>query len=563
MNGNGENDMAGLNEMYKKSKNEFDNTNGKSKKCNDIFISYRNDGEGNNFAARLFETLSSKNYSVYFNSNEQHSGSFPDRLKEAIEKCIDFVLIVSHGCLDGLKTRRETDWVRAEVLYAYKIGKRITPVYIGKADVPNSDVWKDYPNEIRFLFSLQSVYLPERFEISPISDLLSKFVSKPSKEIYRDIANSNKEYDLHKDFIETLKKAEAGDTEAMFEIGCMYYHGFANKNDCNGKTNYSEAAKWFQRAEENNTYLRPYIYALIGNLYYRGQMPYEEQSFKKAMEYYEKAAKHSSHLGYQDRVGFMLSEGFGVEFDYSEIVKIYENIKENCSVIAKYNMAKFYIDYGQFQNAIDILESIETPFADAEYCLGMLYQRGVQCEPPKPDMYRAIEHFRNASEMGHMEALHELGLVYFRGTNGYRQDLIKARIIFKRAAEQGHSAANYDYAWMCTFGLGGHRNIEEAIYYYERAAEKGHVISMVELAQLYQEPECRNYQKAYEWAQKGAATGDPTGEFVLGNLYFFGRGCETDMDKAVICYKKALQHGVYQAKFMMEKVKFQIEQACN
>lgn len=206
MNGTGENDMAGLNEMYKKSKNEFDNTNGKSKKCNDIFISYRNDGEGNNFAARLFETLSSKNYSVYFNSNEQHSGSFPDRLKEAIEKCIDFVLIVSHGCLDGLKTRRETDWVRTEVLYAYKIGKRITPVYIGKADVPNSDVWKDYPNEIRFLFSLQSVYLPERFEISPISDLLSKFVSKPSKEIYRDIANSNKEYDLHKDFIETLKK---------------------------------------------------------------------------------------------------------------------------------------------------------------------------------------------------------------------------------------------------------------------------------------------------------------------------------------------------------------------
>lgn len=31
MNGTGENDMAGLNEMYKKSKNEFDNTNGKSK----------------------------------------------------------------------------------------------------------------------------------------------------------------------------------------------------------------------------------------------------------------------------------------------------------------------------------------------------------------------------------------------------------------------------------------------------------------------------------------------------------------------------------------------------
>ena len=28
----------------------------------DIFISYRNDGEGNNFAARLFETLNEMEY---------------------------------------------------------------------------------------------------------------------------------------------------------------------------------------------------------------------------------------------------------------------------------------------------------------------------------------------------------------------------------------------------------------------------------------------------------------------------------------------------------------------
>ena len=518
----------------------------------DIFISYRNDGEGNNFAARLFEALDAKEYSVYFNSNEQHSGSFPDRLKNAIENCKDFILIVSAGCLEGLGQERESDWVRSEILYAKENNKNITPVYIGKTVVPER--WEDYPEDIRFLFALQSVYLPEQFALAPISDLLSKFISKPSKEEYKDVANGNEAYDLHRDFVETLQKAESGDVEAMFEIGCMYYHGFATKEDCNGKTNYTEAAKWFKKAEDQNIDVKPYIDALLGNLYYRGQMPYEEQSFRKAMEYYEKAAQTSSYRGYQDKVGFMLSEGFCSEFDYDRIVELYERIKDDCSVNAKNNMAKFYINYGQFRKAIDVLESIDTPFADAEYRLGILYQRGVHCDPPKPDMYRAIEHLRNATEMGHVEAFHSLGLIYFRGTNGYRQDFKKARELYKRAAEQGHRAANYDYAWMCTFGLGGDRDVKEAIHYFERAAEKGHAISMIELAQLYQEPECRNYQKAFEWAQKGAVTGDPTGEFILGNLYFFGRGCEADMSKAIRLYKKALAHGIYQAKFMIEKV---------
>lgn len=114
----------------------------------DIFISYRNNGEGNNFAARLFEALDVKNYSVYFNSKEQHSGSFPDRLKEAIDHCRDFILIVSYGCLAGLKETREFDWVRAEVLHAHKSEKSITPVYIGKTVVP--DKWDEYPEDIRF-----------------------------------------------------------------------------------------------------------------------------------------------------------------------------------------------------------------------------------------------------------------------------------------------------------------------------------------------------------------------------------------------------------------------------
>ena len=58
----------------------------------DIFISYKNDGEGNNFAARLYSDLTKRGYSVYFNPKEQHSGDFPERLRLAIGNCKDFIL---------------------------------------------------------------------------------------------------------------------------------------------------------------------------------------------------------------------------------------------------------------------------------------------------------------------------------------------------------------------------------------------------------------------------------------------------------------------------------------
>lgn len=56
----------------------------------DIFISYKNDGEGNNFAARLSKDLRDRGFSVYFNPDEQHAGDFPDRLRLAVEECKDF-----------------------------------------------------------------------------------------------------------------------------------------------------------------------------------------------------------------------------------------------------------------------------------------------------------------------------------------------------------------------------------------------------------------------------------------------------------------------------------------
>ena len=63
-----------------------------------------------------------------------------------------------------------------------------------------------------------------------------------------------------------------------------------------------------------------------------------------------------------------------------------------------------------------------------------------------------------------------------------------------------------------------------------------------------------NYHKAFQYAEIAANSGIMEGEFVYANLLFWGRGCEADVNKAYEMYEKAYKHGMYQAKFMMEKI---------
>ena len=89
----------------------------------DIFISYRNDGIGNNFATRITNDLRQKGYSVYFNPDEARSGDFPERLERAIEECKDFICVVTEEYLSNLIANNKICWIREELLCAKETGK--------------------------------------------------------------------------------------------------------------------------------------------------------------------------------------------------------------------------------------------------------------------------------------------------------------------------------------------------------------------------------------------------------------------------------------------------------
>lgn len=529
----------------------------------DIFISYKNDGEGNNFSARLKQDLEKEGYAVYFNSHEQMPGAFPERLDNAIKNCKDFVIILSDGCIQQLISNNTVDWIREEVLCAKKYNKNILPILIGKAKMPIDKT--EFPENIRFLADLEAVSLPEQYAIPPLYKLISMFKATPLKSRYQYVANNNVNYNVHIDFLETLDRAKVGEESAMFEIACMYFFGFASEEDQHGKINYAEASRWLKillkkfEGEDNLPEFVVCAHIMLANMYYSGTVVREEQSFVKTMNMLEHLPEKSKESCFQfeqdcEKKIHMMIAGIGNSFNLEEILEYLEKYEMNCSNNAKKSISKFYIRYGLYERAIKVMESVNDDYPDIDYRLATLYLEGLHNSPPRPDVYRAEHYLTNAAYHGHLDAIHALGLLNFRGQHGYRQNLQKAREYFMEAAQRGHRGAQYDYAWMCKYGLGGERNIKEAVFYFEKAALQGHALCRPHLAELYQEEECRDYQKAFEWAEQAAVTGDRWGEFILGNLYFFGRGCEANPDEAVIYYQRAYNHGLYQAKFMLDKL---------
>lgn len=63
---------------------------------NQIFISYRRT-DGFYPAYLLYKELIGENFTVFFDLKSLRAGTFPDIIRENIENCTDFVLIVSES----------------------------------------------------------------------------------------------------------------------------------------------------------------------------------------------------------------------------------------------------------------------------------------------------------------------------------------------------------------------------------------------------------------------------------------------------------------------------------
>lgn len=114
-----------------------------------VFISYRREG-GEFLGKMLYDALSQKGYSVFYDVEALRSGDFNEQIFRRIDECQDFLLILSLNALD--RCVNPDDWVRKELSYALKTKKRVIPVMTRNFKWPDN-----LPSDIAQVSSCQAL----------------------------------------------------------------------------------------------------------------------------------------------------------------------------------------------------------------------------------------------------------------------------------------------------------------------------------------------------------------------------------------------------------------------
>lgn len=526
----------------------------------DIFISYKNDYLGNLFASRLRDNLCEAGYSVYYNPHEKTSSDFPEKLKNAVIACTDLILIVSPECLAQLMRFDPVDWIREEVLIAHQYNKNIVPILVGGAEFPK-DI-SEIPESLQFLHKPDNISFPqepEEYYSAPFDRLTNKFIKskKNSRSQYKDVVNSNPNYSIKESIDSLLTEARTGSVSAMYELGMLYFYGSLSNDGQNVVRDYGEAVRWLKKVSESDSEFSGHADETLARIYYCGEMPEEGQSYEKAYQYHARSSASDARSASQR--AFQQQLGLGCPFDFQKAVDYYKEIIAEGDDIARLELAKFYTSYGYFKEASEQYLAMTELSPEAAFNLGMLYKKGVLTDPPMPDYVNA-QYFLGLAAETVPEAALEYALIFFRPTGKIiRKDFKIAQRYFKMAADGGLAEAQYMLGFMYEHGH-VERDMEKAIGYFKQAASHGHSLAATELASLYQfESEERNYEKAYDYAVIAASHGVAEGAFILGNLLFWGRGCESDINRALKHYDFAFQHGIFAAGMMADKIRKELQ----
>lgn len=132
--------------------------------------------------------------------------------------------------------------------------------------------------------------------------------------------------------------------------------------------------------------------------------------------------------------------------------------------------------------------------------------------------------------------LYDVGEDYYYGRNGKPQNYAEALRWYKKAADKGHLNSCYSLGFMYNQGKGIQKDSLLAMDWYEKAAKLGHSNSQNNLAAIYYY--AKDYSSAFKWFKLAANQNNSTALDWLGTMYKEGN-VECDTMEAINCYAKS------------------------
>jgi len=119
--------------------------------------------------------------------------------------------------------------------------------------------------------------------------------------------------------------------------------------------------------------------------------------------------------------------------------------------------------------------------------------------------------------------------------------------IHQSKANQGVADAQFNLGLLYERGVGTPQDTKQAVYWYTKAAEQGHVQAQYKLGKLYRfsgdDEFPQDYKQSVYWHTKAAEQGHILAQYKLGHMYEYGDEGPQDYKQAFFWYTKAAEQG--------------------
>lgn len=287
-------------------------------------------------------------------------------------------------------------------------------------------------------------------------------------------------------FEETLKKAEAGDSEAMFRVAELCYEGQHTAKD------QKQALRWYREAAKLE-----YVPAMLQMMRFYEKGELVKQNLKLSMSWVKKAAATGEAEG-------------------------------------KYALAEAYI-YGSAgkQDVEEGLKLLDEMAAEGDE------KASEKAEDIRRKVKRAKERFdAGIRQPSTASGNYEMGL-YCQTGDGFYTYPKQAVQYFLKAAEKEHVHAQYQLALAYHTGEGTKKNEDECVKWLQKAAAKSHKEATELLNEIQEKQRLKREKTEFKNHLRQAEKGDAYAQAKVAELYLNGVGVKEDIQKGIEWYEKA------------------------
>ena len=467
----------------------------------DIFISYKRLGISSATAAYLYDLLTKKGYSVFFDRKEIRQGRFNEQLLTHIEGAQDiFVLLEQNSlnsCFNGISGSYKTDWFCMEITHALKNKKRIIPLLLDGYKMP---AIQELPPELKSL-ALENAII---FEASEIDDFYKKYLidqgylqSKP-KNLFMSSLNGNGIADFlfysngHCDIFEYGNLIGSLDQNVDEKHPYIYTVKRAGEHrfDCKNNDTCEEQSFIVSIEKDTQKYV-PIQWKLTQNLWELSEKDIEAQDDSNTLLFwgrglFEGSSTHEPKI----EMSFLSLQKAAKQWNIDAKNYIVRNVnaitnnKIERAVIVPW--LKLAADYGS---------------NEALYILGCMYLRGNGVER---NGKTALYYFEQSANLGNDKAMWQIGWMYTEGI-GVKRNYSKGRLWYEKSINLGNKTSMIWLGEIYQYGRGTKQDLDKALSLYTQALEKEKVSPLIRIGSLYFGPgKYHNMSKAYSFFCEGA-----------------------------------------------------------